>query len=145
MMKKLCAKQGCNRLVEIGHTYCEIHQKEYEEKQKARHREYKQNRKDEKEQKFYVSNEWQMVKKYIMQKYHGLCLYSLIIENRIVFADVVHHIVPIKERWDLRLNEDNLITLSNSKHEYLHKLLRDNPDTYWEIMDKLKREVKKGG
>jgi hypothetical protein len=57
----------------------------------------------------------------------------------------VHHIVPLKQRWDLRLNEDNLITLSNSAHEYLHKLLRDNPDTYWEIMDKLKREVKKGG
>ena len=29
----------------------------------------------------------------------------------------VHHIVPIKENWDKRLSDDNLITLTRLVHE----------------------------
>lgn len=62
------------------------------------------------------------MKAFILNKYHGLCVYSYLIEHKIVPADAIHHIVEIKENWDLRLKEQNLIPLSNSVHSKISRL-----------------------
>jgi len=37
---------------------------------------------------------------------------------RYVYTNLeVHHIIPIEEDWDKRLDDDNLITLSEEYHE----------------------------
>lgn len=46
------------------------------------------------------------------------CLYGLSGTKRITTEHLeVHHIVPIADAWDDRLNDDNLITLCREHHE----------------------------
>lgn len=124
-LKKICAYAGCNRLVDYGITYCGEHKKEHEKKQKLRHNEYKQNRQDKEEQAFYSTDAWILTRDDVKGKYKGLCLYSYYVLNEIVFCDMVHHIVELKEDWDLRLDEDNLIPLSASVHQIIHAMYRN--------------------
>lgn len=66
---------------------------------------------------FYHSAEWESMKAYIKNKYHGLCLHCLIAEGRLMSDGImVHHIEALKKRWDLRLTESNLIPLCISCH-----------------------------
>lgn len=70
---------------------------------------------------FYHSKEWIKLSNYIKIKYKGLCLMCLINYKQIVAYDVVHHIDTIKEHWDKRLSEDNLIPLCHHCHNGIHR------------------------
>lgn len=138
-LKKLCGRSGCNLIIDYGQTYCDKHQKEFDERQKQRHSEYKRQREDKREQAFYCSEAWMKTKDYVKTKYKGLCIWSYHIDNKIIFCDVVHHIVELKEDWELKLNEDNLIPLSKSIHQEVHSVMRQNKR---EEVQKILRELK---
>lgn len=123
-LKKQCGRTGCNQIIDYGLIYCDKHQQEYEERQKQRHIDYKRQRVDKREQAFYSSDSWLKTRDYVKAKYNGLCLWSYYLEKKIVFCDVVHHIVELKEDWELRLAEDNLIPLSDSAHQEIHSMIR---------------------
>lgn len=138
-LKKICARAGCNRLIDYGLIYCAEHQREHEDNQKQRHRVYKKYRQDKDEQAFYNSEAWLLTREYIKGKYKGLCLYSYYVLGEIVFSDMVHHIVELKEDWDLRLDEDNLIPLSDGVHKKIHALYQNGRK---EETQRLLRELK---
>lgn len=47
-----------------------------------------------------------------------MCVYCMQHDKRINAADIeVHHIVPIHEDYDRRLDDDNLISLCREHHE----------------------------
>ncbi|ACL19506.1 conserved hypothetical protein [Desulfitobacterium hafniense DCB-2] len=125
-LKKLCGRSGCSQIIDYSLTYCDKHQREFEEKQKQRHKEYKQRRDDKKEQAFYSSDEWVRTRDYVKAKYHGLCLWSYYVDREIVFCESVHHIEELKEAWEKRLEVDNLIPLSETVHQKVHRLMREN-------------------
>ena len=53
----------------------------------------------------------------IRERDNYLCLMCKI-NDKYVYNDVsVHHIVPLAEEWDIRLDDDNLITLCGTHHE----------------------------
>lgn len=56
------------------------------------------------------------------------------------FTDLieVHHIEPIEENKELRYNEENLISLYKSVHEYIHKIYNTNEK---ETLQNLLREA----
>lgn len=126
MLKKLCSR--CNILIEASLQYCDGCQAMYNEQQKQRHKIYKAKRNDNKEQRFYNSRGWKQMKQFLDSKYKGLCLYSYYIYDRIVPYDVFHHIVPIKEDWNMRLHLYNLIPLTNSIHEKIHKMYENDQE-----------------
>lgn len=69
--------------------------------------------------KFRWSREWREKALQIKERDKYLCQLSLR-ENqpRYVYTNLeVHHIIPISEAWDLRLDDSNLITLSEEYHE----------------------------
>lgn len=70
--------------------------------------------------RFYKSKEWTELSKYIRHKYYGLCLRCLIGDDEFTPSDVVHHIEEIKENWDKRLDEKNLIPLCHKCHNESH-------------------------
>jgi len=119
--KKICK---CGKLVSIEEGLCPKCKAKSEQQIKVRHKDYKARRKDKREQSFYNSSEWILLSEVVKRKYNKLCLYSYYIENKIVSADTTHHIVELKEDWELRFNEDNLIPLSNSAHAKIHSLYR---------------------
>lgn len=72
--------------------------------------------------KFHSSNRWTETARAIKERDHYLCkacLYNLDGEGvRYTTENLeVHHINPIAEDWDSRLDWDNLITLCRAHHE----------------------------
>lgn len=118
--KKPCGKVGCPNLVEYPRVYCEMHQ-EYEDNLKAaRNRRYDKARATDKEYKFYKSSKWIRFRRYIMERDHHTCQICLE-NNKVVDATLVHHIVPVRENWELRLNENNVIAVCDECHNKIHK------------------------
>lgn len=118
--KKPCGKIGCHNLVEYPRVYCHEHQ-EYEDRLKAaRNKRYDKARAADKEYKFYKSSKWIKFRNYIMQRDHYLCQMCLQ-NNKLSDATVVHHIVPVRDNWELRLKENNVIAICDDCHNKIHK------------------------
>jgi len=110
--KRLCNHAGCSTLVDYNQTYCSKH------KQEA-----KQNLYDNYEHRkeiggkyfwFYKSKQWQRLSKLhrINNPMCEQCLKDGIVRQ----ADVVDHIIEIRDDWEKRYDEDNLQSLCHSCH-----------------------------
>lgn len=51
---------------------------------------------------------------------YGLDQYELVVNKKIVKGEVIHHIIPLDEEPDRRLDPDNLIYLSSKNHRLFH-------------------------
>ncbi|ATW83115.1 HNH endonuclease signature motif containing protein [Weizmannia coagulans] len=100
-----CAKSGCRNLTTNG--YCDEHRKDT-------NREYNLTR-DERVTRFYKSRQWEMTRKLVLVRDHGLCQMCLK-HRKIVPASLVDHIIPVRVNWSLRLNKSNLQSLCVSCH-----------------------------
>ena len=49
---------------------------------------------------------------------------------------IVHHIVPREDDYSKQYSVDNLITVSNSVHEYIHALYIGNKDSIQQLLSK---------
>jgi len=121
LLKKLkpCKIPGCVNLTR--NTYCNIHLENRERYKKETNRIYQLLRTDIAETAFYHSSAWKRARKTTLQRDYGLCQECLK-HNRITFAQLVHHVIPVKERWDLRLEQDNLTSLCESCHNRIHNV-----------------------
>ncbi len=61
---------------------------------------------------------------FIMAKYNGIDIYSYYTKQEIVPAGIVHHIIPLRDDWDLRLTENNLIPVSARNHNEIEALYK---------------------
>lgn len=111
--KRPCSRPGCINLTRD--RYCEKHQKEYEEQERARHQHYDEHKRDRRSAAFYKSVAWQRAREQVMMRDHRLCQECLKTQ-RITLATEVDHVIPIKVRWDLRLHLDNLQALCHRCH-----------------------------
>lgn len=74
---------------------------------------------------FYVLKEWKEKRKQILERDHNKCQRCLgnfkcgepVKKIRLVDAKYVHHIIPLKENYDLALVDDNLVSLCFDCHE----------------------------
>ena len=78
--------------------------------------------------KFYHSSEWKKLRKEILDRDKFKCQFYLGRWNdgvhfpdkiKLIPANTVHHIISIKERPDLCLDKDNLVSLSFEAHEII--------------------------
>lgn len=135
-IKKMCSK--CGKYINVG-TYrcpeCEVKYQEYRKNnRKETDRRYDKER-DSKYVKFYKTKEWRMVRDKVLSRDYGLCKLCYK-DMRITHAVTVHHIEEVKEDWDKRLNENNLICLCNSCHNQVHGIYKTKG------VQVLKRELK---
>lgn len=115
---KPCKKIGCNKLTRDKTGYCEEHKVLAEQNKKERNKYYDEhvrNKRDKKYRDFYHSKEWERVRQRALVRDKGLCQHC-IKENKITMADMVHHIIPIKDDWSKRLDLDNLVSLCHTCH-----------------------------
>jgi len=101
---------------------------------------------EEEVQKFYRSKEWLSVRKMALVRDHYLDQEEFR-EGRLVKGNVVHHLIPLREDWDKRLDLDNLETISAANHNREHKEKgHNNPSAYLaterNIQAKLRRNRK---
>ena len=105
------------------------------------YRKYRKREKDGKADKFRKSREWTRKSLEIRQRDRYLCvvcinnLYNTISQYNYDKLEV-HHITPINEDYDRRLDNDNLITLCN----YHHKLSDDGYIPREELYRLIERE-----
>jgi 5-methylcytosine-specific restriction protein A len=144
MLTKFCPLNGCNTIIPIGQRYCDKHT-EVAEAREAQRQAYYDKRvrftRDKQYHSFYKSKEWERIKRYIHNRYHGLCLYSLMVNNKVMQADAVHHIEPLREAWGKRLDIGNLIPLAGSMHgmiesEYTHGDKSGMQKLLWKLLER---------
>ena len=92
---------------------------------KNRHKEYKKYRKDSKEEKFYSNNEWELFKGKMVEHYKGLDIYEYYINKKIVYGYTMHHIEELKDNWNRRVDPYNVIYLTESNHQKVHKAYKE--------------------
>ena len=105
----------CGRKVLVGQKCsCE---REYK-KQYAKHydKNVRNNSDNVKYTKFYNSTSWRKKSKHIQAKYNNLCLVCLLREKKISYSDMVHHIETLKDSWEKRIDDNNLIPLCHECH-----------------------------
>lgn len=100
-----CNHPTCNVLIDREETYCDKHKtyinKIYNDVRQRNNPEYLN---------FYKRSEWETLRKKVLIKHDYLCVKC----NRI--AQMVDHIIPTKEDWSKRLDENNLQPLCNECH-----------------------------
>lgn len=71
-------------------------------------------------QQFYRSHEWLAVRRNVLKRDKGFDQIELVDFERLIPGDTVHHIVPLREHWDGRLDPNNLETTSKRNHNREH-------------------------
>lgn len=69
-----------------------------------------------------------------MQLDERIDVYVYMTQGIVIRADTVHHIVPLKENWNLRSNEDNLISLNHDTHSMIEQQYRKNKNEMQEAL-----------
>jgi len=119
-LMKSCNYGGCRVLVVYGTNYCDKHKVEIAAEHKQDYKNYKARRTDKREEAFYNTKSWDIVKDIAKSKTVYIDVYEYYIEGNIVQGDTVHHIVCVKDSWDSRLDTNNLIYLTLESHAIVH-------------------------
>lgn len=118
-----CNKLGCNNLTR--NRYCQEHEYIEIEQKRIYNKKYNTTRTDNKEQAFYKTTGWKQARKAALARDNYLCQDCMKL-GYVVPAQTVHHIIPIKVMWQLRLIIDNMICLCESCHQERHRKLNEN-------------------
>lgn len=115
MIYKRCSR--CGKRIESGQT-CEC--------VKQRHKEYNKYSRNKVSSEFYDSVNWKRMREYIKNKYDGIDVYAYVLFGQIEQATLVHHIVEVEDDKSQALVERNLIPVSVSSHNLIHKAYNES-------------------
>ena len=102
-----CAKVGCPNLVRPPERYCPQHKAHEAQRDKQYDQYYDRHIRDQRSKDFYNSPEWAAARLMVLIRDKYLCQVCLR-EKRITHTMTVHHIIPIREAWERRLDLDNM-------------------------------------
>lgn len=112
-----CAVPGCVALTR--ERYCEAHAARVQAEKAERDQHYDATRRDKRLAEFYTSTAWRRAREAARMRDHNLCQ-DCLQRGRVVFANTVHHIAPVRHAWEKRLRLDNLVSLCAICHEARH-------------------------
>lgn len=130
-------KCKCGLLIPIDKKLCSDC---YKKRSNKYSKTYKIRRTDIKEQKFYVSKLWFRVRDKIRNRDNKLCLMCLA-EHRITKVECIHHIIELKEDWNLRFNNNNLISLCKEHHSKVHRAYEEDDRTKLDTQNYLRELI----
>lgn len=91
--------------------------------------------------KHYHTQRWRKLRDAVIARYDGIDLWALHRCNRIEYAETVHHIIPSSDDESMFFTEDNLIPVSRTSHDEIHRLYKTQKEKTQQIMqDILKRK-----
>lgn len=86
---------------------------------KNRHKEYDRFNRDQRARGYYNSIEWQKVRAAALEADQMIDVWLYMTEGKIVKADTVHHIIPLRDDWEKRNELANLMSLSHESHSLI--------------------------
>lgn len=105
-----------------------------------RHKEYDKYSRDKKSDSFYHSDEWELTRNNVLSIDKGIDVYLYMTTGKVVLADAVHHIEPLKDNWVRRCDIENLISLSNDTHSMIEAMYkRDKEETMKSLYEIVRR------
>lgn len=120
-LMKLCR---CGKKIEYHIKHCDSCTVEIENEKSIKVKKYDKEVRHREGNKryatFYNSKSWKTLSDIVKRNYNGLCVTCLMNDGEVTVSDTTHHIVELKEDWDLRLVEENLIPLCHDCHNKLH-------------------------
>lgn len=117
---KQCEHPGCRTLVAYDTRYCEKHRK-ITNKWRYHKRMYDSD--ESKYQQFYKSSAWRKLSRRFLES-NPVCV-QCYQDGVIRKADVVDHVIEIKDDWSRRLDESNLQPLCYRHHNRKTRLARE--------------------
>lgn len=117
---KQCSWNGCTKIVNSDIQYCDKHRVLYEKQNKIRFKEYRLKREDSRENSFYNTKLWKIVREEAIRRYFNIDVLEYYATGKIVPGTTVHHIVEVKEDWNMRIKMDNLICVTEANHRRIH-------------------------
>lgn len=119
--------------------------------QKQRYQEEDKYTKDDKYKLFYKSKSWRRSRDIAIDFYGGVDIYSLYVTGRLEYGQTVHHIVPIKDCWEQRTDQANLIYLTESNHQIIHNIMslgeKQNQEMIFllfSLVDRYQKDISEG-
>lgn len=114
-------------------------------KAKSRHKEYNEYHRNSEAMGFYNSRAWKKMALMIKERDHGLDQYELIVNKKLVRGELVHHIIPLEEDPDRRLNPRNLIYVSRKSHKKIHDTYEEGENAKETLQNTLFNAIKNVG
>ena len=146
MSKKYCSR--CRKIHEVGQCKKEptlvekdIADRKKRDNKRKTYKTYDEMTEEELMiQKFYNSKEWRTKREQILARSNGLCVicWSL---GKVCSASSVHHIVKLRDNFDLRLTDNNLIAVCRDCHELVESSC-SSVDEVLLLIETLKKENK---
>lgn len=87
---------------------------------KRRNEEYDREHRNYARSAFYHSSSWKAIQKIVKAACHGLDIYEMNVNHRIVKGRIVHHIIPLSEAPEKALVLTNLVYVSDKTHRMIH-------------------------
>lgn len=127
----------CGARVMAG-AMCPCRDKEEAKRQKL----YDATDRDRRGHAFYNSSKWKKTKQKVLDIDEGIDIYVHMTEGKILIADVVHHIEPLTDNWNRRLDIDNLMSLNHSTHGMIEKKYKKNKQEMIGILTKMLKDYR---
>ncbi|WP_090775428.1 HNH endonuclease [Shouchella lonarensis] len=90
---------------------------------------------------FYRSSAWRSKRKSVLRRDVYRCR-ECQRYGKTTDATTVHHVIPLSDRYDLRLTKENLISLCNACHEQMHDRITDKlTDLGMSWVDRLSKRI----
>ena len=119
-----CSARGCSKILEVQ-GLCEMHQAKADISNKIRYKVYATNRLMDKEQKkyqqFYSSGAWLRIRDSVISNCYAIDIVEFYRTGRIIQGYTVHHVETLGSSWERRLDSTNLMYLTESNHQFIHK------------------------
>lgn len=110
---------------------------------KERHKEYDKYSRDKKADGFYHSKEWKITRDTVLTLDCYVDVYAYMEEHRVVAADMVHHIEPLRDNWDKRFDIGNLISLSSDTHSKIEQMYKNDKGGMIEKLNQMVNDFRK--
>jgi hypothetical protein len=150
-MYKLCR---CGKRIDYYAKYCEecteqIREERYKryveyrlnpankDKIKERNKAYDSFSRDKEAASFYASKSWKVLTNTCKSKYCAIDIFEYYINKKIIAGNLSHHIIERKENSERMFDIDNLIYLSDSNHNLMHRLYNQSNDMRCETQEML--------
>lgn len=75
-------------------------------------------------EKWYNSREWKSARKRAIEHCAGLDIIVYLETGEIIPGEIVHHIVPLEESWEMRCSIENLVYITERTHRKLHEAMK---------------------
>lgn len=137
MVKKKCNKVNCFNLISFTEKFCEKHKEENNKYDKQRYNNDKEVRQT------YNTSRWKTIRKQTLIRDNGLCMYCLH-NGMYTKATVVDHYRPIRDDYEDRYNQDNLVSACdkcNTRKAIDEDKLRSNKITLEEFKSRWQYDV----